>query len=61
MIQPTRKIIQIIDCSGYVNALCDDGTVWQLAVSTGTQWAWKQRPDIPQPEEIKTDGAQSLS
>jgi hypothetical protein len=33
-----------------VNALCDDGSLWELIVGSATA-TWNRLPDIPQPVE----------
>lgn len=44
-----RKAIQLIECSGAVVALCDDGTIWIVNDEGG----WVQSPEIPQPAQRK--------
>ena len=39
-----RKPIQLLDHDGYLHALADDGTIWQLATS-----GWTKIEGLPQP------------
>jgi hypothetical protein len=44
-----RKPIQLIDFSGILTALCDDGSMW-MKKSDG----WEQLPEIPEPQWTTT-------
>lgn len=58
MPKPTRKIIQIATYRteeldrGFVVALCDDGTTWELCPLRGV---WRELPEIPQPGGAKAN------
>lgn len=45
-----RKIIQLLEACDRINALCDDGTAWQIDARS---CEWVQLPPIPQPVEAE--------
>lgn len=53
MAQKKRRVVQIAGVQATIAAVCDDGSVWLLAISFDEGFGsrrWVQAPDIPQPK-----------
>ena len=46
-VPPSRRIVQATGATGFVVALCNDGTVF----TCGSDMVWRQLPEIPQGEQ----------
>ena len=55
-----RRIVQITSVNSTIAALCDDGSVWLLAIQFDEGFSeryWRPAPDIPQPSVTTTKSA----